>query len=264
MNKAPMPDLQSINYQSTLVGFNDKLSAISKVLFNSSVNVKLDVNFTIDTNKVFKGIIPKALGKVRVYRPNGLYGNLAEYVQSLINAIDDLKDLEKRLYKPLIEFIQSSTSVKGFSDKIWAPKKIELINTGKHIKEIGGFFVKTKDATKNGGGDIAVFGDIYDSARDFNKAQNLIVELAKKLSYIDLDSLKESEKILHDGFDIYLELLEDEEVFMTGHKENLKLLGKYTTALVMETELLATVIYNSISVHSLHKETSEHLVRIFK
>lgn len=228
--------------------FSDWLSDIAKGIKEYFAKVGGTVYFTIPTEpaidkaavSLVESLSASGLNSVMVNKPSRLGTNMVAYIGHLDLCIESLKDVESRLYDPVIKYLAEIITTEGeVASKVWNPRDLKLADLNKLQSEMGRHL-----SDKNDYQDNVPFTKVYGRGVNLKASYDSLVRVAKTTSGISIDSLLTKEKRLMGLVD---DLLATPESLLaldkSAMKETRKRLGESLKAVAAEVEFLAVVIY---------------------
>lgn len=173
--------------------------------------------------------------------------------------LEQLVDIEKRLYRPLVQQFGKLVTTPDAYSKAWIDENIKFVDTDKMQKELSKLF---KRGNKKGGVSEQVdFQDLYDDPSDFNTCSTIQLRLKDTGNLINFVTLKSSEEKLVKLINSFVEEYDNnDDLKMKDHV--VKRLVTVTTALGRETEYLVLLLHYAnifIAAHNENIKTIEDL-----
>lgn len=186
-----------------------------------------------------------------------MFNKSAREVYGEIDAqLAKLVDIEKRLYRPLINQLGKMITIPDAINHAWIDENIKFVDVDKLRKEMSKMLTNKKKAVDDP--EKVDFDDIYDNAKDFKAATEALVKLKDTASRLDLVKLKSSEESLVKIINSFINEFDGSED-MEVKKPITKMLVSVTQALTAETEYLMGLLhYGNIFIVA-HNDNIKHI-----
>lgn len=227
----------------------EKLSAISLLQFRVRNSKKLEKLLAKET---FKG-----LADVLVYQPVGFKDNMLAFSSYLVDLLQRLSDVDKRLIMPLNDYLAKCISIQEYADLIWIDKNIKLLDIDSEIEIMRSFFdpkVQRSDVV-----DTVAFKEVYGSIKDIVRTADYVEDGEKVVKSIDLNKILKAEETLVATVDKFIEIAKEHPQVITNNKNNIKLLNNVVTGIAKELELLSVAMFKFKALSVAHSDTVEKL-----
>lgn len=201
----------------------------------------------------------KDLGNVTVYSPAELEVYQEKFNGELLVQLQQLADIDERLYQPVIRWLARCVTDKEFGDLVWADRKISFTNVESNRKDFAKLF--DRQPTMIGDGTARPFKDCYRSVKDFKNATDTLRQMTNLCIDIDLSKLKKSEERLNELVKKFVKGYDDGITFAS--EVNMERLILLVSTAAVETEYLSGLLFYANLTVTAHNQTVEKLKENF-
>lgn len=206
--------------------------------------------YAINTAVVDKVDVERAVAKlpddwkeVDGFIPNKLDDYLANYAITLTGQLKVYSDIVERLYDPLIDWTGKTISIDGAANKVWMDPRLKTQNVDKARKQLAKHFDRKK-IPAGGDPNRTTLGEMFASPKQIVTTRVLLAQLHEATLGVNMDAIKEREKLLVDLMDAFSnKLAQTERVDIP--KANIEKLAMTLRAVARETEYLAALVFNA-------------------
>lgn len=197
----------------------------------------------------------KSLAKLNIYTPAELEVYHEDFYTELLVQLNELHDVEDRLYKPVINWLARCITDPEYGDKVWVDRKIEFVPLEKHTKQMSKMFDKQPAST--GDPTLTSFSNCYRNVRDFEKSFDALSDLTNLCLDVNIESLRDREKRLAELIKKFVKGYEDGVIFAS--EVNMTRLIKIVDSAARETEYVAAIMYYANITIEAHNQTVKKL-----
>lgn len=257
---------QSLTSGSVVEGLED-VSSSADTLYRT---VKQTIDSLNETFSFFSGIEPSNLTlldsdldkvlsqrtyadvkRIKVFRPANLTASFYDYANYIVLSLEKLSDIDKRVLKPLNEWVAMATTDPTHASRLWTHKPTFL-----DIKEIQeGLADKFHRSVVSDSEDSAAFYELYPTTDSFRDTGQILMELQNLSDSQDYQKILDAESKLMANIKIMM----DDEVLFDASERNIKLVSEYLRRASAELELFGVMVYQAKRAVQAYVDSQEHL-----